>query len=83
MIDVDAIQRRLDRPDHQSVKQSLREVGFGEVKEAKTGEVVVLEEGTDLLASYLGQAPLMKEWWRGARSTPTATCGSNTWPECG
>ena len=67
VIDVDDLQRRLDRPDHQLVKQSLREVGFGEVKEVKTGEVVVLEEGIDLLATYCGQAPLLKDWSRGAQ----------------
>jgi spermidine synthase len=67
VIDVDELQRRLDRRDHQLVKQSLRDVGFGEIKEVKTGEVVVLEEGTDLLATYCGQAPLLKEWSRGAQ----------------
>ena len=67
VIDVDELQRRLDRPDHELVKQSLREVGFGAVKEVKTGEVVVLEEGIDLLATYSGQAPLLKEWSRGAQ----------------
>ncbi|APW60716.1 fused MFS/spermidine synthase [Paludisphaera borealis] len=61
VIDVDALQRRLDRPDHQLVKQSLREVGFGEARDAG------LEEGVDLLATYAGQAPLMKEWTRGAQ----------------
>jgi spermidine synthase len=67
VIDVDELQRRLDRPDYQRVKQSLRDVGFGEVKEVKTGEVVVLEEGMDLLATYCGQAPFMKEWSRDAQ----------------
>ena len=67
VIDVDELQERLDRPDHQLVKQSLREVGFGEVKEVKTGEAVVLEEGIDLLATYSGQAPLLKEWSQGAQ----------------
>ena len=67
VIDIDELQGRLDRPDHELVKQSLREVGFGGVKEAKTGEVVVLEEGIDLLATYSGQAPLLKEWSRGAQ----------------
>ena len=67
VIDVDKLQRRLDRPDYQLVKRSLREVGFGEVKEAKTGEVVVMEEGIDLLATYAGQASLLKEWSRGAQ----------------
>jgi spermidine synthase len=66
VIDVDELQRRLDRPDHQLVKQSLREVGFGEVKETKSGEAVVMEEGMDLLASYCGQARMLKEWSRGA-----------------
>ena len=37
VIDVDELQRRLDRPDHQLVKQSLREVGFGEIKTVRTG----------------------------------------------
>jgi len=67
VIDVDELQERLDRPDHQLVKQSLREVGFGEVKEVTSGEVVTLEEGIDLLATYLGQAPFLQEWTRGAQ----------------
>jgi spermidine synthase len=67
VIDVDALQQRLDRPDHQLVKQSLRELGFGEIKEAATGEVVVLEEGMDLLASYCGEATSLTEWLRGAQ----------------
>jgi spermidine synthase len=62
VINIDEFQRKLDREDHRLVKQSLRDVGFGEVKETKSGEVVTLEEGTDLLATYFGQAPLMKEW---------------------
>ena len=40
VIDVDALQERIDRADHQLVRQSLREVGFGEVREARSGEVV-------------------------------------------
>jgi spermidine synthase len=67
VIDVDALLRRLDRPDHQPVKQSLREVGFGEIKEASTGEVVALDEGMDLLASYAGAAESLKDWARGAQ----------------
>jgi spermidine synthase len=61
VIDVDAFQERLDRPDHQLVKQSLHDVGFGE---SLDGEV---EEGLDLLATYAGQATLLKEWSRGAQ----------------
>ena len=67
MIDVDLLQRRLDRPDHQLVKQSLREVGFGEIKQARTGEVVVLDDAIDLLGTYAGQGPALKEWSRGAQ----------------
>ena len=37
VIDVDELQRRLDRPDHQLVKQSLREVGFGETRRPSGG----------------------------------------------
>jgi spermidine synthase len=66
VIDVGALQERLDRPDHQLVKQSLREAGFGEIKTGTDGMVDVLEEGIDLLATYSGQAPLLKEWSRGA-----------------
>jgi len=35
----------------------------------KTGEAVVHEEGIDLLASYPGQAPLLKAWSRGTQIT--------------
>ncbi len=61
VIDIDELQERLDRPDHQLVKQSLREVGFGE------GLDWTVEEGLDLLATYTGEAPLLKEWSRGAQ----------------
>ena len=37
VIDVDELQRRLDRPDHEPVKRSLREVGFGESDAANDG----------------------------------------------
>ncbi len=61
VINVDEFQERLDRPDHQLVKQSLHEVGFGEEFEWQ------VEEGIDLLATYAGQAPMLKEWSRGAQ----------------
>ncbi len=67
VIDVDLLQQRLDRPDHKLVKQSLREVGFGELRTETDGMVVEPEEGIDLLATYIGQAPLMTEWSRGAQ----------------
>jgi spermidine synthase len=61
VIDVDAFQRRLDRPDHRLVKRSLREVGFGE------GLDWEVEEGVDLLATYAGQAPFLEAWSQGAQ----------------
>ena len=61
VIDVDALQARLDRPDHALVKRSLREVGFGPGREDG------LEEGVDLLNTYAGQATLLKEWTRDAQ----------------
>jgi spermidine synthase len=60
VINVDDFQRRLNRPDHQRVKQSLAEVGFGE------GPDWVVEEGIDLLATYAGEAPLLTGWLQGA-----------------
>ena len=56
VINVDEVQRRLERPDYQLVMQSLREVGFGKIKTVITGVAVVPEEGIDLLATYAGQA---------------------------
>ena len=67
VIDVARLQERLDRPDHQLVKQSLREVGFGEIRSETDGMVVEPEEAVDLLATYIGQAPLLTEWSRGAQ----------------
>jgi spermidine synthase len=66
VIDVDLLQRRLDRPDHALVKQSLRDVGFGELK-AGTDGGMVREDVIDLLATYSGQAPMLTEWCRGAQ----------------
>jgi spermidine synthase len=66
VIDLDALRKRLDRPDHERVKQSLLEVGYG-------GEVAIQDEGVsgteliDLFATYAGQAPLMKDWTRDAQ----------------
>jgi spermidine synthase len=47
-IDVDEIQERLDRPDHQRVKQSLTEVGF--------------RTAVSLLSTYAGRAMDLREW---------------------
>jgi spermidine synthase len=66
VIDVDELQRRLDRPDHELVAQSLREVGFGEFKAEDEG-VVVRRAATGLLATYAGQASSLTEWSQGAQ----------------
>ncbi len=67
VIDVDALQLRLSRPDHQLVRQSLHEVGFAEFRTVSTGVAVVPEEGIDLLATYAGKASFLREWSRGAQ----------------
>jgi len=61
VIDLDAFQARINRPDHARVKESLHEVGFGEDPEYP------IEEGIDLLSTYAGQAALLKAWSRGAQ----------------
>jgi spermidine synthase len=66
VVDVDALQRRIDRPDHQLVKESLREVGFGET-DSSSDSLAVHKEGLDLLATYAGQAPMLNEWSAGAQ----------------
>jgi spermidine synthase len=67
VIDVDALQQRLDRPDHQLVKQSLREGGFGGIKSGLAGVEVIPDEAIDLLATYSGQAASLKDWSRDAQ----------------
>jgi spermidine synthase len=61
VIDVDQMQERLDRPDHQPVKESLHEVGFGSSKVVST-KFVQNEAAIDLLATYAGQAQRLREW---------------------
>jgi len=51
-IDVDALQRRLDRPDHARVKASLAEVGLG--------------SAVELLSTYAGRARDLTEWLKDA-----------------
>ncbi len=51
-IDLDAIQQRLDRPDHRVAASSLHEVGFSSM--------------TGLLANYAGQESDLRQWLTGA-----------------
>ena len=66
VIDVDGLERRLDRPDHRLVLQSLREVGFG-LPDTGTSGVDVPNEAIDLLATYAGLGPSLREWSRRAQ----------------
>ncbi|MGE5293928.1 MAG: spermidine synthase, partial [Solirubrobacterales bacterium] len=52
-IDVDALQQRLDREDHRRVVESLAEVNF--------------TCATDLLSTYAGQGPDLKDWLKDAQ----------------
>jgi len=52
-IDIDAIQQRLDRPDHARVDSSLRELGLG--------------SAIQLLSTYGGDAAGLHEWLRAAQ----------------
>ncbi len=65
-IDVDALQQRLERPDHRRVRDSLREVGFG-ASRVRPGGPAAQGEAVDLLATYAGQARHLKEWSEGAQ----------------
>jgi spermidine synthase len=52
-IDLDAIQRRLDRADHAAVKDSLRDVNF--------------QSAPELFATYAGEASRLRMWGAGAQ----------------
>jgi spermidine synthase len=67
VINVDELQRRVDRPDHEAVKESLREVGFGSEIEMGDEGAVITKEAIDLLSTYAGQASSLKDWSRGAQ----------------
>ena len=55
-IDVDAMQARLDRPDHKKVVASLDDIGLGSA---------IL-----LLSAYAGQATDLQKWLKGAGNQP-------------
>jgi len=64
-VNVDELQQRLDRPDHQSVKQSLLDVGFT----SKKSTLGAPERGLaiELLSTFAGQANQLEEWSRDAQ----------------
>jgi spermidine synthase len=67
VFDVDALQARLDRPDHRDVKKSLKDVGFGVSSASAGGRASDRGVATDLLATYAGQASQLGEWSRDAQ----------------
>jgi spermidine synthase len=67
VINLDELEKRLERPDHQRVRESLQEVGFGSVKLGPGGRLEAWGMVNDLLATYAGQAPQMGEWSRDAQ----------------
>ncbi len=67
VIDIDRVRERLERADHELVKKSLEDVGFGSSRPGTTDGADDPDVAIDLLSTYTGQAPLMKEWMRGAQ----------------
>jgi spermidine synthase len=65
-IDLDALQQRLERPDHKAVKDSLREVGFGSIRIGSDG-AVAWETAVDLMATFAGRARDLRDWSRDAQ----------------
>ncbi|HEV3115870.1 MAG TPA: fused MFS/spermidine synthase, partial [Gemmataceae bacterium] len=65
LIDVDQLHQRLDRVDHQAVKQSLVDVGFASKKTTlgapDTGVAI------QLLSTFAGQASQLRDWSRDAQ----------------
>jgi spermidine synthase len=66
VIDVDELHTRLERPDHRRVKESLEEVGFGNVR-MHNGVMWPATAATDLLATFAGQASQLADWSRDAQ----------------
>ena len=52
-VDLDALQHRLEQPDHRAVMRSLQDVGF--------------QSGTDVLATYAGRASELATWLKDAQ----------------
>jgi spermidine synthase len=67
VINVDQLEARLAREDHQRVKESLQDVGFGSIRMGRNGVLEAWGVAIDLLSTYAGQAPLMQDWSRDAQ----------------
>jgi spermidine synthase len=66
-IDVDAVQRLLDRGDYRPVKDSLMEVGFGGSTGSSESWPNQRGVAVDLLATYAGRAEDLQEWMKDAQ----------------
>ncbi len=67
VFNVDDLQARLERPDHQDVKKSLEEVGFGARATDLGGRTTGRGVAVELLATYAGQATELRGWSRDAQ----------------
>ncbi len=56
----------MSSPEYKYVKKSLYDVGLLQPLTAFEGEMV-RDDGIELFATYSGQAPLLKEWSKGAQ----------------
>jgi spermidine synthase len=61
-IDVLELHNRLNRPDHQRVKESLEKVDFGMGKMRFGGAWTWHDPEIDLLATFAGYGPQLEEW---------------------
>jgi spermidine synthase len=67
VIDVDELEKRLERPDHYLVKQSLEEYGFGARTTTQGTERSANGVAIDLLSSFAGQAADFGDWAQDAQ----------------
>jgi spermidine synthase len=67
VIDLDKMEQRLSRPDHQAVRESMREVGLGPSRRGPTpaGESEGLVTG--MLSTFVGEATHLEGWSQGAQ----------------
>jgi spermidine synthase len=64
-INVDTLQRLLDRDDYAKARQSLMEVGFG--TDSAWAEHADHDPAMDLLATFAGEAATLREWTKNAQ----------------
>ena len=67
LINVDALERLLDRAEYRRVKESLAEVGFGMRSTSAGDEPNEMGVAVDLLATYAGRAADLRDWMADAQ----------------